>query len=166
MIVRSDNTAGNVLADRLGFARVNTVAASLGLSQTRLRRHFMDFAARSRGVDNTTSARDMGELLVGFERGARGMTQRVAGTAGCRAMVSFMLRQEDKDTIPSGISRHVPIANKTGVLPGVRNDVAIVDPYGRDAYVVALMSTFEQGLELKAYADLRSIAGQIDRLSR
>lgn len=166
MIAQSDNTAGNVLADHLGFARVNAVAASLGLRRTRMRRHFMDFAARARGIDNTTSARDMGELLAGIARGARGMERRVASEAGCRAIVDFMLRQEDRDTIPDGIGRPVSVANKTGVLPGVRNDVAIVDPFGKDAYVVALLSEFPVGFTLKAYAELRSEAGIVDRSER
>lgn len=163
MVTESDNTAANVLADYLSFSGVNGVAASLGLSQTRLRRHFMDFAARARGIDNTTSAGDMGALLLGIARGARGAKTRVASRASCGAMVGVMLRQEDRVTIPAGIERRVPIANKTGVLPGTRNDVAIVDPYGSEAYVVALISRFNQGMTLQAYASLRAIARQIDR---
>lgn len=163
MVTQSDNTAANVLADYLSFSGVNGVAASLGLSQTHLRRHFMDFAARARGIDNMTSAGDMGALLLGIARGARGAETRVASPDLCRAMVGVMLRQEDRATIPAGIERRVPIANKTGVLPGTRNDVGIVDPYGKDAYVVALISHFKQRKTLEAYATLRSIARQIDR---
>ncbi len=166
MIDQSDNTAANALADRLSFEGVNAVAASLGLAKTRLRRHFMDFAARARGIDNTTSAADMGRLLLGIERGARSMPQRVAGASSCRDMVEIMLRQEDRVTIPDGIARRVPIANKTGVLPGVRNDVAIVDPFGSAPYVVAMLSTFPAQMELLAYAQLRATAGRIDRLAR
>jgi len=163
MVTQSDNSAANVLADHLSFAGVNAVAESLDLEKTRMRRHFMDFAARARGIDNTTSAADMGALLLGIERGARGLRGGAASGAGCRAMVDVMLRQEDRDTIPSGIARRVPIANKTGVLPGVRNDVGIVDPYGREPYVVALLSRFAPQWELKAYALLRSDAYRIDR---
>lgn len=166
MIAESDNTAANALADHLSFARVNAVAESLGLSATRLRRHFMDFAARARGIDNTTSAADMGTLLLGIERGARGMATRVASTAACRAMVDMMLRQEDRATIPAGIERHVPVANKTGVLPDVRNDVAIVDPYGAGPYVVAILSHFDPRETDQAYPRLREIAAAVDELER
>jgi beta-lactamase class A len=162
MVAQSDNTAANVLADHLSFACVNDVARSLGLAQTRLRRHFMDFAARARGIDNTTSAGDMGALLLGVARGARGLYSRVASRTGCRKIVTMMERQEDRDTIPTGIHRHVRIANKTGVLPDVRNDVAIVDPYGSDGYVVALLSQFHPSVTATAYARLRAIAGEID----
>ncbi|HEY9084558.1 MAG TPA: serine hydrolase [Candidatus Tyrphobacter sp.] len=164
MIAQSDNTAANALADHLSFARVNAIAQSLGLAQTRLRRHFMDFAARARGIENTTSAADIGALLLGIERGARGIQTRIASTAACRAMIAAMLEQEDRDTIPAGIRRLVPIANKTGVLPDVRNDVAIVDPYGRDPYVVVLLSRFDPPRAIEAYARLRTIARRIDIL--
>jgi beta-lactamase class A len=165
-IAQSDNTAANVLADRLSFARVNAVAIGYRLEQTRLRRHFMDFAARARGIDNTTSARDTGELLLGILRGARGMPSPVASKAGCRRIVSAMLEQEDRETIPAGIHRDAQIANKTGVLPDVRNDVAIVDPYGDDAYVVALLSHFEPADSKEAYARLRQISARVDELAR
>lgn len=165
MVAQSDNTAANALADRLSFARVNAVADSLDLSKTRLRRHFMDFAARARGIDNTTSAADMGSLLLGIGRGARGKSTRVASPTSCRAMVAIMLRQEDRDTIPAGIHRRVAIANKTGVLPDIRNDVAIVDPLGGDPYVVALLSQFKPLLATQAYARLRIIAGEVDARS-
>jgi len=165
MVTQSDNTAANVLADHLSFQRVNAVAESLDLTRTRLRRHFMDFAARARGIDNTTSAADMGRLLLGIERGARGASTRVASHASCHEMVEIMLRQEDRDTIPAGIHRRVAIANKTGVLPDVRADVAIVDPFGRDPYVVALLSQFKPAMATRAYARLRAIAGDVDAQS-
>ncbi len=166
MITQSDNTAANVLADHLSFAGVNAVAVSLDLRQTRLRRHFMDFAARARGIDNTTSAGDMGRLLLGIERGARALPTHVASATGCRTIVDVMLRQEDRDTIPAGIHRRVPIANKTGVLPDVRNDVALVDPYGPAPYVVALLSQFGPADSRAAYARLRALAARIDAISR
>lgn len=162
MIARSDNTAGNVLADHCSFVGVNYIAQSLGLAQTRLRRHFMDFAARARGIDNTTSAADMGSLLLGIAGSARGLRTDVASTAGCRAIVDIMLGQEDRDTIPAALGRGIPIANKTGVLPDVRNDIAIVDPYGRKPYVVALLSRFPPRDASAAYARLREIAAEVN----
>lgn len=166
MIAQSDNTAANVLADCVSFAGVNAVAADLHLRRTRLRRHFMDFAARARGIDNTTSARDMGQLLLGILRGARGLPTGAASKSGCRAIVSAMLQQEDRETIPAGIRRHVTIANKTGVLPDVRNDVAIVDPYGHNAYVVALLSHFRPEDARAAYVRLRETSADVDRVEQ
>ena len=42
MILQSDNTAANVLIDRLGMDAINGRSASLGLQQTRLRRRMID----------------------------------------------------------------------------------------------------------------------------
>ena len=44
-------------------------------------------------------------------------------------MIRTMLRQAYCDMIPMA-SAAVPVANKTGELENVRNDAAIVDPFG------------------------------------
>jgi beta-lactamase class A len=160
-IEQSDNTAANVLADWVGFARIGFTGDAAGLSQTELRRHFMDFATRGIGVDNTTSARDMGLLLLGIARGAVASGFAGASRAGCRAIVRLMLRQEDRETIPRGVRRSVPIANKTGELIGVRHDIAIVNVGSPSAYVLALLScnlTNRSG----AFARLIQLAARID----
>jgi beta-lactamase class A len=161
MIEQSDNTAANVLADWARFERIGLTADAAGLSQTELRRHFMDFTARGAGIDNTTSARDMGLLLLGIAQG--GESQGFAGVsrAGCRKIVTLMLHQEDRETIPAGISRPVSVANKTGELTGVRHDIAIVDVGRAGAYVVALLSCDFTNRSL-AIARLRSFAARID----
>jgi beta-lactamase class A len=163
-IEQSDNTAANVLVDWLGFARINRLAAAAQLANTAMRRHFMDFAARAAGIDNTTTARDMATLLYGI---GNGTTSGFAGvsSAGCRRIVGFMDRQEDRDTIPAAIHRSVRIANKTGVLSGVRHDVALVGMGSSDAYAVALLST-HAGDEAQAARRLRALAAQIDAASR
>jgi beta-lactamase class A len=163
-IEQSDNTAANVLADWVGFEQAGIVASDAGLSQTELRRHFMDFAQRGAGIDNTTTARDMGLLLCGI---ARGTATGFAGvsSAGCRRIVAFMLACEDRDTIPAGITRAVRVANKTGELEGVRHDVAIVGLGSPGAYVVALLSS-DVTNRAQAMVRMRTIAARIDALSR
>jgi beta-lactamase class A len=49
MIAVSDNSATNVLIDRVGMENVNTLLDSLGLVHTRLRRKMMDLKAASEG---------------------------------------------------------------------------------------------------------------------
>ena len=51
-----------------------------------------------------------------------------------------MLGQQYRDMIPAGIQRKVPIANKTGELDFVRNDAAIVDPFGDAPYVLVVLT--------------------------
>jgi beta-lactamase class A len=161
MIERSDNTAANVLADWVGFERIGLMAAAAGLSQTEMRRHFMDFTARSAGIDNTTSARDMGLLLLGIAQGSASSGFAGVSRDGCRKIVNLMLGQEDRETIPAGVTRGVSVANKTGELIGVRHDIAIVNVDNANAYVVALLSCEITNRAL-AFARLRQLAARID----
>jgi beta-lactamase class A len=123
----------------------------------------MDFQARAAGIDNTTTARDMAMLVYGIGNGA------ASGFAGvsrsdCRRIVRIMLEQEDRETIPAGIGRSAGVANKTGVLAGVRHDVAIVNVGAENAYAVALLSTNITDTAF-AYRRLRQLAASIDRLN-
>src|SRR5207249_1726320 len=68
MIVVSDNTASNMLIDRLTTEAINARMRSLGLTRTVLGRRFYDFEARDRGLENLTSPADMAALLTMMER--------------------------------------------------------------------------------------------------
>jgi beta-lactamase class A len=163
MITQSDNTAGNALVDWLGFARVARMADATGLRQTKLRRHFMDFATQRAGIDNTTTARDMALLLYGIANGARAGFAGVS-PAGCRGVVELMRAQEDRETIPAGVGPDRTVANKTGELVGVRHDIGLVSLGSSRAYVVALLSEHIRDRTL-AFRRLREIAAEIDRQS-
>lgn len=163
MIERSDNSAANALADWVGFARVNDTATAIGLKHTALRRHFMDFHARAEGVDNTTTARDIGMLLTGVANGMKVGFARVR-RSDCQRLVRLMLAQEDRETIPEGLYRPVRIANKTGELPDVRDDVAIVGVGDPESYVMVLLSAQVADRPL-AFRRLRQLAKAIDELA-
>lgn len=140
MIEQSDNTASNALISMLGFELIAEMAARAGMKHTQLKRHFMDFAAIVHHSNNLTTARDMGWLLYQIERGAHEGVTTVASARNCRQMVNILLRQEDRDKIVRGLPKGVPVANKTGEIDGVRNDVAIVDPYGESPYVLSVLT--------------------------
>src|ERR1043166_10242352 len=59
MIAVSDNTASNILIERLGMENVNSTLRSLGLTKTLLRRHMMDFEAAKRGNENVSTPREI-----------------------------------------------------------------------------------------------------------
>src|SRR5689334_3433096 len=63
MVAVSDNSATNVLIDRIGVENVNSMLESLGLHTTRLRRKMMDLKAASEGRENVSSPREMMTLL-------------------------------------------------------------------------------------------------------
>ncbi len=140
MIDQSDNTASNVLIDLLGFARIRATIAAAGLRHTQLKRHFMDVNAVVHHSENLTTARDMGTLLYQIERGAHEGVRTFVSAAACRKMIDILLHQEDRDKIARGLPPGMPLANKTGEIDGVRNDVGIVDPFGESPYVLAVLT--------------------------
>jgi beta-lactamase class A len=140
MIVASDNTAANTLITLLGFTRINATAYRAGLRHTQLKRHFLDYSAIVRHSENLTTPRDMGELLYAVELGSHEALRTVASPHSCRAMINLMLQLEDRDKIARGLPRGTPLANKTGEVDFVRNDVAVVDPFGDEPYVLTVFT--------------------------
>src|ERR1700738_3332943 len=69
MVAVSDNSATNVLIDRVGMDNVNATLDSLGLSNTRLRRQMMDLEAAKHGRENISTPREMMSLLEAIYRG-------------------------------------------------------------------------------------------------
>jgi beta-lactamase class A len=55
----SDNSATNVLIERVGMEKVNKLMDRLGLKQTRLRRKMMDLKAAREGRENVSTPREM-----------------------------------------------------------------------------------------------------------
>jgi beta-lactamase class A len=140
MITLSDNTASNYLIDYFGMPKINAVGARLGMTQTVLARHFLDFAAIVHHNDNVTTPADMSLLLYAIASGAREGTATICSPEHCRAMIDIMLGQTDRDKIPAGLPPGVPVAHKTGELDGSRSDIAIVEPFGDSPYILVLYS--------------------------
>src|SRR5215831_16292362 len=69
MISVSDNSATNVIIDRLGMENVNALLDSLGLTHTRLRRKMMDLKAAAEGRENVATPHEMMLLLENLYRG-------------------------------------------------------------------------------------------------
>src|SRR5450631_3161806 len=69
MVAVSDNSATNVLIDRVGMANVNAMLDSLGLAHTRLQRKMMDVKAALAGRENLSTPRDMMTLFADLYRG-------------------------------------------------------------------------------------------------
>lgn len=161
MIRESDNTAANTLITAFGFKEISEVIRAAGMTGTRLQRHFADVVPSWRHNLNVTTPRDIGTLLYAIERGAHEGVDTVARAASCRAMVDVLLGQEYRDMIPAGIRRGVRVANKTGELDGVRNDAAIVDPFGDAPYVLVVLSHDDNG-DAGVRAAIAAIAHRVD----
>ena len=134
MITRSSNLATNILIALLDPKRVNTTARALGAADMRVLRGVEDNKAFARGLNNTTTARDLGMLLVSIERGT------AASRPSCDAMRQVLLRQEFSGEIPAGLPPGTPVAHKTGWITGTMHDAAIVSPRSRGPYVLVVLT--------------------------
>jgi len=161
MVAVSDNSATNVLIDRVGMDNVNAMLDSLGLAHTRLRRKMMDLDAAKQGRENISTPLEMMKLLDAIYRGQilnQGSTEDF-----------FKVLSTNKDSwIPRDLPAGVKIANKPGSLEAVRNDSGIVFVEGRP-YVICVMTAFltnerdgEQAISKVSLAAWR----MFDRLSR
>ncbi|HEX3819540.1 MAG TPA: serine hydrolase [Candidatus Sulfotelmatobacter sp.] len=134
MVAVSDNSATNVLIDRVGMANVNTMLDSLGLTHTRLRRKMMDVQAAKEGRENISTPREMMTLLDAIYRG------KVLNKESTEGFFK-MLSTNKSSFIPRDLPPDLKIANKPGELEAVRNDSGIVFVEGRP-YVICVMTGF------------------------
>ena len=134
MVAVSDNSATNILIDRLGMDNVNALLDSLALHNTRLRRKMMDVKAAAEGRENVSTPQDMLTLL---EKIYQGKVLDKEMTADFFKMLST-----HKDSfIPRDLPDGLQIANKPGELEAVRNDSGIVFLQNRP-YIICVMTTY------------------------
>jgi beta-lactamase class A len=164
MITLSDNTASNYLMSFFGFERINAIGKRAGMTATTLARHFMDFSAIVRHEDNVTTPADMATLLYEIAHGAREGLTTIASPEHCKAMIRIMLGQTDRDGIPAALPPGTQVANKTGELDGVRNDIAIIEPFGDSPYVLTVYTKWLTDIHA-GYAAMHRIARLSYRLA-
>jgi beta-lactamase class A len=161
MVAVSDNSAANVLIERVGLKNVNTMLDSLGLTHTRLNRKMMDLEAAKQGRENISTPREMMTLLADLYQGKvlnKEMTEDV-----------FKMLSTNKNSwIPRLLPPELKVANKEGSLEAVRNDSGVVFVEGRP-YVICVMTAFlrnerdgEEAISQISLATWR----MFDRLSR
>jgi beta-lactamase class A len=134
MVAVSDNSATNVLIDRVGMQNVNAMLDALGLSHTRLRRKMMDLEAAKQGRENISNPREMMTLLDSIYHG------KLLSKESTEDFFK-MLSTNKQSFIPRDLPPDLKVANKPGELEAVRNDSGIVFVEGRP-YVICVMTTF------------------------
>lgn len=152
MVVLSDNTATNLLIDKVGMEAVNTRMARLGLRGTKLRRKMMDLAAASEGRENISTPLEMMTLLEKIWKGD------ALAEPFRKEMLDILAIPKDspiRDGVPEGID----VAEKPGGLEAVRCDSGIVMLPGRP-YVICVMTTY-----LKRDSDGDPAIARISRLA-
>jgi beta-lactamase class A len=136
MIILSDNTATNVVIDRLGngheerLEAVNGTMRTCGLERTRLLNKPYSFATKKRtpealrfGIGVSTPA----EMTLLLKRLHDGM---LVSREASGAMLDILRRQQDHELaarlLPFDTDSTLWIANKTGSLDDVKNDAGLV----------------------------------------
>ena len=133
MIVLSDNSATNILIDRLGIDRVNATMEAQGLKVTRLRRKLFDRAGMEAGLSNHVCAREIGLLLERMFAGTLVSPQASA------EMREILRNQKLNGKMPFFLKpRGIACAHKTGEDDGITHDVGIV--YARKPFVLCMLS--------------------------
>jgi beta-lactamase class A len=134
MVAVSDNSATNVLIDRVGMNNVNAFRNAQGLHETKLRRKMMDLKAASEGRENVSTPKEMASLLQSLYRGEILNKERTEDF--------FKVLATHKDSwIPRNLPDDLKIADKPGALEGVRNDSGVIFVEKRP-FVLCVMTTY------------------------
>jgi len=134
MINVSDNVATNICIDRAGMDDVNCLLRDLGCEESRLQRKMIDADAVRLGRENISTAQEMARWLEVLHTG------EWENPSLCQDVLSVLRKRKDSP-IRRAIPADIPVAGKTGGLPGVRCEVAIIEQEHRP-YVLAVMTAF------------------------
>jgi beta-lactamase class A len=153
MIIISDNTATDILVERLGTDAINRRLAGLGLRTTRVvmtcRGLLFEMAGRPRGPYTPAARLEVEQILKTRERVFTGRAYADAenNVTTPREMVAllellvrdgalspltrsraldYLRRQQIRDRLPFHLPPGTELAHKTGSLMGVRNDAGIL----------------------------------------
>jgi len=134
MVVLSDNTATNILIDRLGMDNINAAVIRLGLKETKLRRHMIDLEAAKKGNENVSTPREMLTLL---EKVNSGQALDAVHTKEYLDLLRLPKDSEFHKALPEDVS----IADKPGTLEGVRCDTGLIDIPGHP-FIMSVTTTY------------------------
>lgn len=119
MITESDNTATNLMIDRLGMDAINEYMQAKGYKDSKLARKMMDTAAAAAGRENMTSVNDLGTYFTRLWR------QEGMSDASRTFMLDCLYGQTDTECFPQAFP-DAKIAHKTGELAGLYDDGGII----------------------------------------
>ena len=127
MIVYSDNTATNLVLERVGIKAVNERMAGLGLKETRINAKV--FKGSTTSVDpartkqyglGSTTAREMLTVLERLHKG------ELVSSEASKAMLDHLKKCDDKDKFPRFMPKGVTVAHKTGSVSDARTDAGLL----------------------------------------
>ena len=149
MITLSDNTATNMLIDAVGLKPTNEMLARMRLTNTYFYKKVFKPAEGPMPPDQKqfglgkTTAQEIAMLMESIYRCDLGDRQL------CLQMITILRNQQDRAMVPRYLQSNdsseelSPIADKTGALDDVRNDVALV--YTKHGPIVISIFTYDNG---------------------
>ena len=135
MVVLSDNSATNVLIDRLGMERVSQTMAEMGARQTKLQRKMIRPEESARGNENLSTPKEAADLMARIAR--CDLPVSAASCARIRAILEIPKSGAFRDAIPAS----VPVAWKPGGIEGAQTAWGLVNVPG-GPYVIAIMINY------------------------
>lgn len=140
MIIVSDNTATNMLIERLGgMAALNQRFKSWGLTVTQLRNLLPDLEGT-----NTTSPKELAQLMAAVQKGD------LISVKSHDRLLNIMRRTRTATLLPKGLGPGATIAHKTGDIGSMVGDVGLVDmPSGKRYIAVAMVKRPHNNVQAK-----------------
>ena len=135
MIVLSDNTATNLLIDRLGMDRVTKTMAEIGAAQTRLKRKMIRPEESAKGNENISTPREAADLMVRLSR------CELPVSAGSCAAIRAILEIPKSGAFREAIPASLPVAWKPGGIEGAQTAWGLVNVPGAP-YAIAIMINY------------------------
>ena len=135
MIVLSDNTATNILIDRLGMERVSQTMAELGATRTRLRRKMIRPEESVKGNENVSTPREAADIMARIARCR--LPMREAACAEVRRILEIPKSGAFREPIPGS----VVVAWKPGGIEGVETAWGLVNVPDA-SYAVSIMVNY------------------------
>ncbi|WP_066424879.1 serine hydrolase [Anabaena sp. 4-3] len=129
MMTISDNTATNMIIDRLGGKnRLNERFRSWGLQNTVIRNLLGDFKGT-----NTTSAKDLVRLAALISN------DKLINRNSYAQVMDIMRRCKNRSLLPVGLGKGAAIAHKTGTLGRVLGDAGIIQTPSGKRYLAGIL---------------------------
>jgi beta-lactamase class A len=144
MIVYSDNTATNLVLDKVGIRAVNERMAGIWITETRINAKVFKGSTTSVDPDRTkkyglgsTTAREMLTLLERLHK------NELVSADASKAMLEHLKKCDDKEKFPRFLPKGVTVAHKTGSVNNSRTDAGILAFNGGPVAVCVLTNDNE-----------------------
>jgi beta-lactamase class A len=169
MLIISDNTATDILFERLGVEKINAHIHSLGFTNSyivnTMRQHFdkmlpsadpvqdrqelarweaanpMQSQPEAYSVDETNNTSTPWDLVRLLEMIYK---EEIHTPASCQSMLKLLLKQQLNDRLPRFLPAGTKVAHKTGTYRGVRNDAGIIYAGDHSHIAIAILASWDQ----------------------